>query len=524
MLCGVCSRPEFRLEYDTCGSRPSSLPARSQDRPVPLAVSRARRCLSAPVREPQDRQVRLSAGVRQRVGCRRVREAQGQVRRVPAPPLPAGHRRGDPLAPLRPRRCTAGISSWASTRCCRTRPASSWPPISTRPIGSDDAAPSWKPAGVWTCRRRWNDRGPATAGTSGCSSPSRSPRRWPAGSVSHILTETMERRPEIGLDSYDRFFPNQDTLPQGGFGNLIALPLQKQPREHWQQRLPRRAAACRTPINGRSCPRSARSSVRRSRRSSAMPSGAGGSSACGWPGRTRTTPSPGPRRPRAAGRSRRWPGRCRRRLELTLGDQIYIAKDGLPPGLRNRLLRLAAFQNPEFYKAQAMRLPTYDKPRIIGCAEDHPQHLGLPRGCLEDVQQLLADLHIAAVIRDERNAGTPLDVAFHGELRPEQEAAARRMLAHDTGVLSATHRLRQDRGGGVAHRPARRQHAGARASPPVAGAMGGAPVGVPRPAAESDRPHRRRPEEAHRRAGCGGHPKPGAQGRGRGTASANTAS
>jgi hypothetical protein len=49
---------------------------------------------------------------------------------------------------------------------------------------------------------------------------------------SHILTETMERRPDIGLDSYDRFFPNQDTLPKGGFGNLIALPMQKQPREH----------------------------------------------------------------------------------------------------------------------------------------------------------------------------------------------------------------------------------------------------------------------------------------------------
>ena len=47
----------------------------------------------------------------------------------------------------------------------------------------------------------------------------------------HILTETMEYRPEIGLDSYDRFFPNQDTLPQGGFGNLIALPLQKEPRK-----------------------------------------------------------------------------------------------------------------------------------------------------------------------------------------------------------------------------------------------------------------------------------------------------
>ena len=60
-------------------------------------------------------------------------------------------------------------------------------------------------------------------------------------------------------------------------------------------------------------------------------------------------------------------------LELTLGNQIYIAKEALPPALRNRLIRLAAFQNPEFYKAQAMRLSTYDKPRIIACAEDHPQ-------------------------------------------------------------------------------------------------------------------------------------------------------
>ena len=62
-----------------------------------------------------------------------------------------------------------------------------------------------------------------------------------------------------------------------------------------------------------------------------------------------------------------------RELELVLGDQIYIAKENLPPALRNRLLRLAAFQNPEFYRAQAMRLPTYDKPRIIDCAEDHPR-------------------------------------------------------------------------------------------------------------------------------------------------------
>ena len=86
-------------------------------------------------------------------------------------------------------------------------------------------------------------------------------------------------------------------------------------------------------------------------------------------------------------------------LELTLGNQIYIAKEALPPALRNRLIRLAAFQNPEFYKAQAMRLSTFDKPRIIACAEDHPQHIGLPRGCLDDLLQTLSALNIKPVVR-----------------------------------------------------------------------------------------------------------------------------
>jgi len=131
-------------------------------------------------------------------------------------------------------------------------------------------------------------------------------------------------------------------------------------------------------------------------------------------------------------------GELPRAIELVLGNQIYVAKEGLHPGLRNRLLRLAAFQNPEFYRAQAMRLSTYDKPRIIACAEDHPHHIGLPRGCLDDVRQTLTDLGVRSVLRDERCAGRPLKVGFQGELRPEQMAAAHAMLAHETGVLAAT--------------------------------------------------------------------------------------
>jgi superfamily II DNA or RNA helicase len=125
-------------------------------------------------------------------------------------------------------------------------------------------------------------------------------------------------------------------------------------------------------------------------------------------------------------------------LELTLGNQLYVVKEGLNPQLRNRLLRLAAFQNPEFYRAQSMRLSTFDKPRVIACAEDHPHHIGLPRGCLDEVHETLGDLGIGTRVRDERFAGEALSVTFCGELRHDQKLAADAMLAHDTGVLAAT--------------------------------------------------------------------------------------
>jgi superfamily II DNA or RNA helicase/very-short-patch-repair endonuclease len=253
---------------------------------------------------------------------------------------------------------------------------------------------------------------------------------------SHILTETMERRPDMGLDSYDRFFPNQDTLPHGGFGNLIALPLQKRARDlgnsvflddqcnphpdQWAF-LSSLHKIARSKVEQIVCDAESRGRIVGVRM--VLPDDENGEP---W------TLSP------SRGKEPSLSGPLPESIELTLGDQIYIAKESLPPGLRNRLLRLAAFQNPEFYKAQAMRLPTYDKPRIICCAEDHPQHISLPRGCLDEVQKLFTDLDIKTTTRDERNSGMPLDVQFQGQLLPEQETAAQAILAHDTGVLSAT--------------------------------------------------------------------------------------
>lgn len=125
-------------------------------------------------------------------------------------------------------------------------------------------------------------------------------------------------------------------------------------------------------------------------------------------------------------------------LNLVLGNQIYIPKADLTPSLRNRLIRLAAFQNPEFYQAQGMRLSTFGKPRIISCCEDFPSHLGLPRGCQDELFDLLASLSIKVSLTDERCIGSRLDVQFHGVLREEQQQAADALLKHEMGVLAAS--------------------------------------------------------------------------------------
>lgn len=121
-----------------------------------------------------------------------------------------------------------------------------------------------------------------------------------------------------------------------------------------------------------------------------------------------------------------------------LADQIYIPREGLAAELINRLIRLAAFQNPAFYGAQAMRLSTFNIPRVIACAELLSHHIALPRGCRESVEALLADLNIPLHWRDERNAGRGIEADFLGQLTKEQRAATEALLLHETGILAAT--------------------------------------------------------------------------------------
>jgi hypothetical protein len=119
------------------------------------------------------------------------------------------------------------------------------------------------------------------------------------------------------------------------------------------------------------------------------------------------------------------------RVQIVRANLVYVEKRDLPSAMLNRLLRLAAFQNPEFYKAQMMRLSTYAKPRVIACGQDFAQHVALPRGCLPEVLALLEAHRIRPEVRDERFAGTPLDVGFRGELRPLQLEAVSKITQHD---------------------------------------------------------------------------------------------
>lgn len=125
-------------------------------------------------------------------------------------------------------------------------------------------------------------------------------------------------------------------------------------------------------------------------------------------------------------------------VNVVHSNMIYIEKKGLSSAFIKQLQNLATFQNPDFYKTQAMRLPTYGKPRVIGCYEDYAKYIALPRGCFEMMMDLMNAYQIEATISDDRNSGNAIDADFTGTLSMLQDGAARSMLAHHTGILSAT--------------------------------------------------------------------------------------
>lgn len=248
---------------------------------------------------------------------------------------------------------------------------------------------------------------------------------------SGLLTQAMERNHQLKFDSYDRLFPNQDTLPSGGFGNLIALPLQGQVRkmgnsvfmdeemrpyeDQWAflakiEKLTKEFVTqkAETLCGGGELGVLVQESV------DELP----------WEKKVRS--------------SQLTAFDFNGGVELICANRIYVKKSGVSEGALNRIKRLAAFKNPDFYKAQAMRLPTYNKPRVICTADESKDYLGIPRGCFAELITLLDKVGANYRVDDKTNSGRVIRTSFVGELREEQAEAAKALLAENNGILSAT--------------------------------------------------------------------------------------
>lgn len=252
-----------------------------------------------------------------------------------------------------------------------------------------------------------------------------------------LLTETMGQRHELGMESYDRLFPNQDTLPRGGFGNLIALPLQRAARDAGNTLF---LDAAFEPFPDQWAYLAGLRTMAAAEVAALADRAARAGRVIGLRLPDAEGDAPVPPRARQA---RRHPPRVEidgplpRQVAAVLAQRLSIDTSGLPSPLLNQLKRLAAFQNPAFYARQNARLSTARTPRVISSAEEREGRLTLPRGCLEDARAALADHGIELTVEERREIGAPLALTFQGTLTPVQERAVRALLPHDIGVIVA---------------------------------------------------------------------------------------
>jgi hypothetical protein len=248
-----------------------------------------------------------------------------------------------------------------------------------------------------------------------------------------LLTAAMNKRHEIQFKSYDRLFPSQDTMPKGGLGNLIALPLQKTAREksnsefideHFQSYEDQWAFL---------------STIQRisHNRIEEVISEIGEGNELGV---LKQDEEEGPEKPWETSKTKIELQRddFPERIEIVRANMLFIPKEGISQKAMNRLKRFASFKNPMFYKQQAMRLPTYGHPRVISCADETEAYLCLPRGCEPELVSELEKLGIKIQHIDKTHQGRRIDVEFNGQLRDEQSLALSHLLQNDTGILSGT--------------------------------------------------------------------------------------
>ena len=246
-----------------------------------------------------------------------------------------------------------------------------------------------------------------------------------------LLDKAMEFYPNLSFDSYDRLFPNQDILPEGGFGNLIALPLQKEARlsgnssfvdnelnviqDQWQYLAHMKSVSYSTltKLLTQISPNSAlfkEQEVIENRPP--------------WEVTAKAKPLLLENPPE--------------KITITLANHVYFDLSEIPSALAARLRRLASFSNPVFFKTQALRFSTHGIPRFISCARIEQGYLAIPRGCLDEALELLTENQIEVQLDDQRERGTKLkSTKSLVKLRKNQQAVVRAMSKHDAGILHA---------------------------------------------------------------------------------------
>jgi Uncharacterized protein conserved in bacteria len=245
-----------------------------------------------------------------------------------------------------------------------------------------------------------------------------------------LLTKAMSVRHEIQFSSYDRMFPNQDFMPKGGFGNLIALPLQGGARKKGNSEFVDKD------FQSYSDQWAYLGSIRKMNQVEIDGSLAElcVGNGLGELANTKEVENIKP-----------WESRKIETLNtkdfsdiLTIveANRLYIPKEGITSKALNRIKRLSAFQNPQFYKTQKMRMSTYGIPRIIWSLDETEEYIGIPRGCKSALTHLLDEADVEYVFEDKRNNGKQLDVHFKGILREEQQLATDTLLQHENGILS----------------------------------------------------------------------------------------
>ena len=243
-----------------------------------------------------------------------------------------------------------------------------------------------------------------------------------------ILTEAMTRNGQMSFNSYDRFFPNQDYLPEGGFGNLVALPLQGQARrkensvfvdndflvykDQWAFL-----------YNLKKIQESTIDQLLRLHYQEELGKLSMSSENKPW-----VTPLP----------QNITQEDFHAKVEIIKADKLYIPLKAVSAKVLNHLKRIAAFKNPEFYSKQALRLSTYAIPRIISCFDITNEYLAMPRGCEDAIRSFLNDNTVTYTIIDKTNHGNKISVSFQGEEREEQLEAINALLPYTNGILHAT--------------------------------------------------------------------------------------